>query len=288
MSEAAAMKISAIAPWFGSKRTLAPVIVQELGKHSAYWEPFCGSMAVLMSKPECRMETANDLHGDLINMARIIQSKSGSELYRRLRRVLMHEDLVAESKGQLAKPFEEGVDRAFWFFIQSWVTRNGVAGTKDFNQNFCRRFTSNGGGPAVRLASAVDSIPSWRQRMRRVCILRMDAFELLERVEDKVGAVIYVDPPYLKKGAEYTHDFDWLAHRRLAKLLRRFTSTRIIVSYYDHFDLTELYPSPWVKRNVFTLKNMVNQSQQKNRAANTSIAPEVLLINGPSYAGGGA
>lgn len=36
-------KITAIAPWFGSKRTLAPRIVAELGKHTSYFEPFCGS-----------------------------------------------------------------------------------------------------------------------------------------------------------------------------------------------------------------------------------------------------
>lgn len=41
---AATMKISAIAPWFGSKRTLAPRIVEVLGEHRAYWEPFCGSL----------------------------------------------------------------------------------------------------------------------------------------------------------------------------------------------------------------------------------------------------
>ncbi len=47
MSEA---KITAIAPWFGGKRTLAPRIIEALGKHTAYWEPFCGSMAVLLAK----------------------------------------------------------------------------------------------------------------------------------------------------------------------------------------------------------------------------------------------
>jgi len=63
------MKIKAIAPWFGGKRNLAPRIVELLGKHRVYWEPFCGSMAVLMAKLPCVMETVNDLHADLINLA---------------------------------------------------------------------------------------------------------------------------------------------------------------------------------------------------------------------------
>lgn len=45
------MKITALAPWYGSKRTLAPRIVEQLGEHRAYWEPFCGSCAVLFAKP---------------------------------------------------------------------------------------------------------------------------------------------------------------------------------------------------------------------------------------------
>lgn len=39
-------EITAIAPWFGAKRNLADRIVESVGKHVAYWEPFCGSMAV--------------------------------------------------------------------------------------------------------------------------------------------------------------------------------------------------------------------------------------------------
>lgn len=40
--------IGAVAPWFGGKRTLAPRIVEALGPHKAYVEPFCGSCAVLL------------------------------------------------------------------------------------------------------------------------------------------------------------------------------------------------------------------------------------------------
>jgi DNA adenine methylase len=46
------MPIKAIAPWFGGKRTLAPRITAELGAHRAYWEPFCGSMAVERDQDE--------------------------------------------------------------------------------------------------------------------------------------------------------------------------------------------------------------------------------------------
>ena len=69
------MKIKAIAPWFGGKRTMAPDIVAQLGKHTQYFEPFCGSMAVLFGKPRSMHETVNDLHGDLINLALVLQGE---------------------------------------------------------------------------------------------------------------------------------------------------------------------------------------------------------------------
>jgi len=51
------MKIGALAPWFGGKRSMAADIVRELGPHTQYFEPFCGSMAVLMAKPPAQKET---------------------------------------------------------------------------------------------------------------------------------------------------------------------------------------------------------------------------------------
>ena len=70
------MKIKALAPWFGSKRNLAPEIVRELGKHRKYDEPFCGSAAVLLAKEPATCETVNDLHGDLINLARVVKDET--------------------------------------------------------------------------------------------------------------------------------------------------------------------------------------------------------------------
>jgi DNA adenine methylase len=58
------MKVTAIAPWFGAKRQLAPAIIAEIGPHSAWWEIFCGSLAVTLAKPPSAIETVNDLHSD--------------------------------------------------------------------------------------------------------------------------------------------------------------------------------------------------------------------------------
>lgn len=296
MSAAPEMKIKAIAPWFGSKRTLAPVIVEELGSHRGYWEPFCGSMAVLLAKPESSAETVNDLHGDLINLARVIQHRTaGPSLYRRLRRSWMHEDTFREAaddyraRGQSPANVEPDVDRAFNYFTCCWLGRNGVQGTQSYNQGYSVRYTKNGGHGSTRFNSTIDSIPAWRRRLRRVTILNRDAFALIEKIEDAPGVVIYADPPYLVKGAKYVHEFQdgFMSvpndHERLAAALRRFSRSRVVVSYYEHSSLPRLYPG-WTMRKVFVNKSLVNAGKRDETGA--TVAPEVLLINGPSLAKG--
>jgi DNA adenine methylase len=280
------MKITALAPWFGGKRTMAPIIIQELGPHAAYWEPFCGSMAVLFGKEPATMETVNDLHGDLVNLARVVQSDElAPALFSRLVRTACAEPvhrLAAEryrARGYVPSG-EPDVDRAADYFLCSWLGRNGVAGTSSYNQGFCRRFTKNGGHAAKRFASAVDSIPDWWDRLRHVTILNDDAFDLLPRIEDADGIVIYADPPYLVKGAKYIYDFKDACHERLAAELARFSKTRVIVSYYDDPRLQALYPG-WTMVAVEATKSLVNQGMRDKGGAVK--APEVLLINGESY-----
>ena len=63
-------------PYFGGKRRAAPAIWRALGDPSGYVEPFAGSAAVLLARPEFkgrRVETLNDADGWLVNMWRALQ-----------------------------------------------------------------------------------------------------------------------------------------------------------------------------------------------------------------------
>lgn len=286
--------VAAIVAWFGCKRTGAFEIVREIGPHHTWFEVFCGSLAVTLAKPKVRMEAANDLHGDVVNLARVIQDRRLScELYKRARRTWMCEQLMREAAARWKErgvktpaPETPDLERAFDFFYSSWVGRNGVIGTKSYNQGFAMRYTPGGGHGGTRWQSAVSSIPAWRRRLQDLTITNRDGFALLEKIDDADGVAIYCDPPYLEKGAEYVFDFEAEDHERLAGLVRRFTKARVVVSYYDHPKLAELYPG-WTKREVFQTKAMVNEGMRGKGNGVKTVAPEVLLINGPSYAGGG-
>lgn len=302
----AKMKIKSIAARFGGKRAMAPFIVRQLGtEYTQYFEPFCGSMAVLFAMEPRGSETVNDLHGDLVNLARVLQSKCAYELYDRAMRTLVSEAVLEDAEAVLKEPIGGDfnlcqVNRAFWFFVASWMARNGVAGTAATTYQIAVRWTPNGGSPATRFRSCVESIPAWHERLRNVVILRRDAFEIIPKIDDDKHTAIYVDPPHaaesrgLDKGKSsrcgtYLHEFNHGSlfdaaddrdgkddHERLRDQLAAFKRARIVVSYYDCPRVRELYKG-WTFIDCSRLKNL---HQQNGRGQRSKEAPELLIVNG--------
>lgn len=305
MADPHPMKIKAPAPWFGGKRTLAPTIVQELGAHTSYFEPFCGCAAVLFAKAVSKNETVNDLHWDLTNLIEVLASDVfAPQLYVSVQKAVVSDVLLERATEELAKPIDhcERNTRAYWYFVVSWMARNGLAGTSETNYQLAARWTAGGGSPAVRFRSAVDSIPAWHERLRNVVVLNRDAFAIIPKFEDAEHVAIYVDPPYPKEtrssqsknstkghSGRYLHEFDDEGepllggqddHARLADMLREFKHARIVVSSYDCERIRRLYEG-WTVRECTANKQL---AQANARGNHRTAAPEILLMNGRSYA----
>lgn len=269
------MKVTAIAPWAGCKRLQAKRILDACGPHNAWWEPFGGGISLLLVKPRSRVEVINDLHGDVTNLARVVADpKLGAMLYRRLRRVLFCQTLHREAQEAL-KGVTDPLERAYLYFIKAWMSWGGVAGSRRAANRMSIHYTYNGGHQGKRFHSAVESIPEWRRRLRGVTILTMDAFELLQKIEDAEGTVIYCDPPYLVNKMDYEHDFSSLDHIQLAQALHRFHHSRVVVSYYAHPILDDLYPG-WARYETEVTKAI---AQIAKRESKRQTATEVLLVN---------
>ena len=283
----ATAEITAIVPWFGSKRILAPRIVERFPpKHRLYYEPFCASLAVYMAKPRSPMEIVNDKHGDVVNLARVLAHRTaGAAFYRSARRLICSQaELEAAAAACVPRqrdpaPAEPCVERALEFFTYSWLGRNGTVGSTA-GVNFCTRYTANGGSPAKRFRSAVDSIPFWRDRLRDAVITNLDAFVELPKMDDADSTVIYCDPPYFEKGQDYLHDFAKPDHDWLAEILSGFRRATVVVSYYDHPEVRRLYPPDhWEFHAVPIAKSLVKAGQRGGGENPT--APEVLIVNRP-------
>ena len=67
-------------PWFGGKRKVAPLVWEKLGDVTNYVEPFSGSAAVLLARPDShewwnRLESINDTDGLLVNWWRSVAAE---------------------------------------------------------------------------------------------------------------------------------------------------------------------------------------------------------------------
>src|SRR5689334_19469501 len=60
---------------YGGKSSIVKWIVNNLPEHRTYLEPFCGSCAVLFSKPKSFIEIINDKDNRIINMFSLIRSE---------------------------------------------------------------------------------------------------------------------------------------------------------------------------------------------------------------------
>ena len=277
------MPITALAPWFGSKRTLASRIIAEFGPHNSYWEPMCGSCAVLLAKATSSSENVNDLHGGITCVARTLADpRQALEVYRRLAGVIPCEARWREDALWVEEEtnHEDDVDPIYAakYLIASWLARNGYGGTDTAFGSFAVRFSATGGTPAGRWRAVVDSIPAWHERLRNVTILNRDCFEVISRINDAAGTVIYLDPPYIIEGVKYDHKFTEYQHSELARLLRRFKKARVLVSYYLHAAITGLYDG-WHCLTLDTPK-FLGKAGQRAHSIDCPVAPEILLING--------
>jgi DNA adenine methylase len=279
------MPIRALAPWFGAKRTLASRIIQEFGPHSVYWEPTAGSCAVLLAKKTCMAETVNDLHGGITCLARTLADfRSAAEVYRRLAGVICSEQYWRECREHVrdVSPDPNFPD-PIWaaeYLVASWMARNSYGGTDTAHRSFAARFSATGGSTAGRWRAVVDSIPAWHERIRNVTILNRDCLEVISRIDDAAGTVIYVDPPYIVEGNRYDHKFTWEQHCQLQLLLRRFTRARVLVSYFKDRRLDDLYAG-WTLVPMDAPKFLA-KAGRREASSQVPMSPEVLFINGPS------
>jgi DNA adenine methylase len=282
--------LGALLPYFGGKRTLAPRIVAEFGPHDGYFEPFCGSLAVLFAKERSRLENVGDLNGELVNLARVVASDRWGELLERVGRTYnaagLYEELRAELEAVDVPPAasvdqvdDVHVRRAWSTLVVGWLGMNGMAGLARRNFNLARSYTIGGGDSATRWRGVARSLPWWHGRLAGVLIDNVDAFECLERIGDADDVVVYLDPPYTQKCAKYRHDLAPSDHARLAAAASRFKRARVVVSYYDAPDVRALYDG-WTFVGCPRNKGLANGGSL--RKGGRTEAPEVLILNGPS------
>lgn len=275
MPETAEMATRALGPWFGSNRTNAQAVGEELRGCSWVGVPFAGGMSELPYINATTM-VVSDKHRHIVNLASVVATQR-LELVKILRALPFHPDVLKAAQEFCKSREPDGMrdlEAALHYFICVWMGRSHKAGTVDeFNGGLSRRWNSNGGDSNTRYRSALRSLAAWEGIMRRCSFDVMDCFEFLPACKDEPGHGLYVDPPWPKDGDKYRHKFTPDDHVRLRDLLASLKASRVVIRYGDHPLIRSLYSGPqWVWRNV-SGRTQTNESKA-----------EVLILNGPSYA----
>lgn len=222
--------------YFGGKTRLAARIAALLPEHAHYVEPFAGSLAVLLAKTQSRMETVNDLDGELMTFWRVLRDEP--EQLARVCALTPHSR--AEHEAAFAVDYstldELEIARLVWVRINQ-----GRSGT--LRKTGWRYYVNPGAtnSPMTHYLDAyVARMAVAAERLQRVSLECRPAIEVIDRFGKFDVNCLYVDPPYLgetrSSGAYQTEMSSPGEHEQLLEALLRARAS-VVLSGYE----SELY-----------------------------------------------
>jgi DNA adenine methylase len=235
--------------YFGGKTAIAERIAALLPPHEHYVEPFAGSLAVLLAKPRSRMETVNDLDGDLMTFWRVLRDRPDD-----LERVCV---LTPHSRAEYRAsrdPSADDLERARRVWVRLTQGRGGHVTRKTGWRFYEDPMGSHSSMPEY-LAAYTNRLAPVAARLIKVSLECKPAAELIAEYGRHAETLIYADPPYLGStrtwGNNYTHEMRTEPeHEALAGVLRA-CRARVILSGY-HSPLYDRLYEGWHVRQVRT------------------------------------
>ncbi len=274
------LSVTSIAPWVGGARINAERIGVEIGHQDLVVIPCCGGCSEV-PHIDARQILINDVHDHVITLAVTVADDSGLErLQAAVENLLVHPGFLRRATETIRAIEEDearqwGVDPewAAAYFAIVWLSRSSAGSDTELTSGLSARYTATGGSSAKRLRSAIEGLREWHALLKEKCEFNCRDFrDLLDRIEDRKGHAIYVDPPWKDAKVRYKHTFTEEDHRDLASLLGQFRGCRVVIRHSDHPLYRELYPV-----NQWTWTPIGGRNQGNKRIS------EVLITNGPSH-----
>ena len=230
----------------GSKWRMADWIISLMPPHKSYLEPFFGSGAVFFNKRPSRIETINDLDGEIVNLFRCVRE--------------WPEELACAVA--LTPYSREEYERAWSRFKAG----GKACGIEDARLTLVRYWQSHGSTSVYKGGWKNDragreyaydvrywrNLPGWvldaAERLKDAQIEQTQAVELIRRFKHP-DVLIYADPPYVvstRKGKQYV--VDMVEDRQHIELLEALKENpgRVIRSGYEN-ELYEKHLQGWMK-----------------------------------------
>lgn len=250
----------------GAKWRLAQWIISYMPEHTTYLEPFFGSGAVFFNKPPSKVETINDIDGNVVNLFKVIRERP-EELARLIEFTPWARDEYYLSYEKTGDELED----ARRFLIRSWQ-----AHASDVSKNVgWRSMIKKSGGSRVYLWNKLpERILAITKRLSEAQIDRDPAIKIMRRYRAD-SVLIYADPPYLTETRTqklYVHEMTDADHIELLDTLDAHPGPVILSGYacdlYDNrlkhwYRVTHRAQAEkgQVREEVLWLKNIEPQKQ---------------------------
>ena len=178
----------------GGKFYLASWITENFPKdytERAYFEPFCGSVSVLLNKERSKVEIVGDLDKGIISLLKALRDEP-KEFIGRIKRIKYCERTFLQAIKKSQTPFEDYIDHAVNEYIVRRMSRGGL------KKAFAWSDRKRGGQPGDVNAwmTMIEQLPRIADRLQGVIIINENFQKTLD-VWDEEDTLIYLDPPYL-------------------------------------------------------------------------------------------
>lgn len=222
-----------VAPWQGGKSKLAKTLIQRIGRipHKTYIEPFVGMGGVFLRRAfRPRLEVANDLNGEIVNLFRILQ--------RHLPQLMdvMRFQLASRKEFERLRSTDPitltDLERAARFlYLQRLAFGGQVKGVFGVASEHASRFSLSRLEPILEAA---------HERLEGVVFECLDWSELIRRYDNR-ECLFYLDPPY--HGGEKDYGKDMFARADFKKMASQLSAIkgRFLLSINDTEEIRSIF-----------------------------------------------
>lgn len=182
--------MEAVLKYPGAKNRLAEWIISFIPEHRVYLELFFGSGAVFFNKDPAKIETLNDLDGEVYNLFKVIRDRT-EEFAKSLEMTPYSREEYENAYKKVSDETE--LERARKFMVRCWL---GMGSSNVYKNGF--RSSQQGNSPKTtkHWGELPDRVLLAAERLKHAQIEKLPALELLKRY-DTPDVFIYLDPPYL-------------------------------------------------------------------------------------------
>lgn len=270
------MAIKSPVPYFGSKQRIAPWIASLLPDHEHYVEPFAGGLSVLLAKRPARMETVNDLDGELMTFWRVLRDRPAELL-----RACMLTPHARAGLEETFAPVPDGDELELARRIWSRLAQ-GRSGT--LRRTGWRHYIDPAGSVTSMpgyLEAYADRLAAAAERFHGVSLECLPALTLIGKYGAQPDALLYVDPPYLgttRPWSNYRCEMKTEAeHRELAAALHDCRAA-VVLSGYDSPLYTKLYDG-WHRYETATMTGNARTTKDRTEVlwSNRALGDDLTL-----------